>query len=237
MVSVKEISEKLKSEGKYWITFIGDSITSCEWVHPNWREIVEYVLKNEVGKDSSDWMSSSWGIRCFNFGLDGATSKDIVERLTDIKKTPVDLAFLMIGANDVHNKLSPEDHKRNVETIIESYRKSNIPLVFSTNNKPWNKKAEEEYEPCVKVDKSIDADKFINLFEMSSSFPSDRIYTFKFEEYEDEGIKAGDTDFWHPNQLGNTYIAKVILKEVFSIDFDPELYWKTTLAGEKYPEY
>ena len=47
MVTLQEISDSIKSNGKYWIAFTGDSITSCEWVHPNWREIVEYVLQEK----------------------------------------------------------------------------------------------------------------------------------------------------------------------------------------------
>jgi len=119
MIALQEISETIKSKGRYWIAFTGDSITSCEWVHPNWREIVEYVLQNELTDYlKNDWKTGEWGIKGFNFAYDGAT-----------------------------------------------------------------------------------------------------------------------TNLQHPNQLGNAYIAKVILKEVFGIEFDPELYWKDTLEGEKYPKY
>jgi len=50
---MEKIKEALEKNGKYWIAFVGDSITSTEWVHPNWREIVEYVLKDKLQKDSS----------------------------------------------------------------------------------------------------------------------------------------------------------------------------------------
>lgn len=238
MVNLSNISGKLKSDGKYWVTFIGDSITSCEWVHPNWREITEYVVKNEVGKFSKDWMLSSWGMRFFNFAYDGATTKDIVDRLSDIKTTLSNLFIVMIGANDYHKRMPLSDHKENVEAIIRSLKDSGAEVVFSTNNCPDRKETQELYEPYVNADREMNLDNFINLYRESKGFPADKIYTFKFEEGdESEGVKEGDRDFWHPNRLGNAYIAKVILKKVFDLDFDPELYISTSDSGEKYPKY
>ena len=75
-----KIKNKLEKEGKFWIAFVGDSITSTEWVHPNWREIVEYVLKEELQKVFTDYRIPFLGIRCFNHGYDGATTKDILEK-------------------------------------------------------------------------------------------------------------------------------------------------------------
>ena len=76
------------------------------------------------------------------------------------------------------------------------------------------------------------------MFEIYQQFNLDKFFTFISEfGNEDIGIKPGELDFQHPNALGNAYIAKVVLKEVFGIDFDPELYMKTLLNGEKYPKY
>jgi hypothetical protein len=77
----------------------------------------------------------------------------------------------------------------------------------------------------------------VDLFNIYKSFPLRKFYTFKSEENVPEHIKEGEIDFLHPNQLGEAYVAKAVLKEVFGIEFDPELYWKDTLAGEKYPKY
>lgn len=41
----KEILSKLKAGEVIKIAFIGDSITSGEWVHPNFRDIFENLLK------------------------------------------------------------------------------------------------------------------------------------------------------------------------------------------------
>src|SRR3989344_1365212 len=87
--------------GIYKIVFIGDSLTSAEWVHPNWREIVEYVLKEELSNQFSDWKIPSWNIRCINSALDGSTTLDYLTRLDDhVFFYKPQLVSIMLGAND-----------------------------------------------------------------------------------------------------------------------------------------
>lgn len=226
MVNINDIQQQIDENGKYWIAFVGDSITSCEWVHPNWREIVQYVL--------NDKLSGDWGFRCFNFGYDGSTTKDILEKVDYIKLINPDLVIMMIGGNDPFLNVSVEDHIKNINEIKT---KLNTNFILSTDNKPWNDVAVSKYSPYIEADKKLGFDKFINLFEISDKFPKEKIYTFISEENPVENIKAGDLDYWHPNQLGNAYIAKVILKNVFNIEFDPELYITDTFKGEKTPKY
>lgn len=235
---VDKIKKALEKNGKYWITFVGDSITSTEWVHPNWREIVEYVLKNELSKNMSDWKKPSWGIRCFNWGLDGSTSTDIAERFDEITIAKPDMMIVMIGANDPPLGVDIPTHQQNIEKIISSAKNKNIELVLCTNNNPWNMESSEQYRPYAEADRKAPGVKLVDVFKESENFPKERIYTFVSEtDIPEEKIKKGDLDFWHPNQLGNAYIAGVILKEVFDIEFDPEKYIKTNGEGYKYPEY
>lgn len=232
-----KIKEKLKKDGKYWIAFVGDSITSCEWVHPNWREIVEYVLKEELQKQFSDWRIPSWGIRCFNHGYDGATTKDILDKKEIIFNKNIDLFLIMIGSNDKLLGLSLEEHRKYIKEIEKEAGKCRGKVIMMTDNCPWNEVSANKYREAVEIDKKLRLKNFINLFEISKSWPQEKIYTFISGDYPEEGVKAGDLDFWHPNQLGNAYIAKTVLKEVFEIEFDPEKYIKTTLLGEKFPNY
>jgi lysophospholipase L1-like esterase len=235
---MNDIKQKLETEGKYWITFVGDSITSTEWVHPNWREIVEYVLKNELSKVMSDWKKPSWGIRCFNWGLDGSTSTDIVERFEEIIQLKPDLMIVMIGANDPPLGVEIPSHQKNIEKIIGLAKSKGIELVLCTNNNPWNEESSNQYRPYAESDRKISGVKLVDMFKESENFPKEKIYTFVSEaDIPEENIKKGDKDFWHPNQLGNAYIAQVILKEIFGIEFDPEKYTETNTAGYKYPEY
>ena len=66
---LKLIKSHLNKDKTFRIVFMGDSITSTEWVHPNWREIIEYVLKMELEKQMKDWKIPSWGIRCIMLAL------------------------------------------------------------------------------------------------------------------------------------------------------------------------
>ncbi|MFZ2152801.1 MAG: SGNH/GDSL hydrolase family protein [Microgenomates group bacterium] len=233
-----KIKKALTESGKYWIAFVGDSITSTEWVHPNWREMVEYVLKEEMNDEFPNFRTPNWGIRCFNFGYDGSTSRDIVNKLDDISGAKPNLMILMIGANDPTQGVSQDEYKNNLENILERMKKDNIEIWLSTCNKAWNDRSNELCLPYVEIQRNLGLNNFIDLDKESDNFPKEKIYTFVSEcDIVEENIKKGDLDFWHPNQLGNAYIAKVILKKIWNIDFDPEKYIETTNKGYKYPEY
>jgi lysophospholipase L1-like esterase len=238
MITLQQISDTIKSKGKFWIAFTGDSITSSEWVHPNWREIVEYVLKEELQKMfGDDWKIPSWGLRGFNFAFDGATTGDILEKIDDIKSVNPDLVIGLMGSND-RIRLPLEEHVENIKKIVENLDTQ----VVWCNSICFLKGSERnnEYKPFAEASMQIpNSEKLqlIDMFNIYKSFPLERFFTFKSEENPVEGVTEGQVDDIHPNQLGNAYIAKVILKEVFGIEFDPEKYWKETLAGEKYPNY
>lgn len=241
-ITLENISRHLKKNNKYWIVFTGDSITSCEWVHPNWREIVIYVLQKEITKYlKEDWQTPKWGIKGFNFAYDGSTTKDILEKMDDILLVKPQLVIGLMGGNDPVFDVSIEESVENINKIYESVIAASAKLVWcnSTSAGKGSKK-NPEYEPYAKAFMDMpDKDGFtkIDMFNIYKSFPIDRFFTFTSEENPVEGIKEGEPDLQHPNQLGNAYIAKVILKEVFEINFDPEKYIKETLEEKKYPGY
>ena len=140
----------------------------------------------------------------------------------------------MIGGNDPFLNVSVTDR---INNIIEIKNKLDTDFVLSTDNKPWNDIAVSKYSPYAEADKKLEFDKFINLFEISDSFPKERIYTFISEENLVENIKEGDLGYWHPDPLGNAYIAKVSFKEVFGIDFDPEVYIWDVVNNVKLADY
>ncbi len=238
MVALAKIADKLKQNGKYWIVFTGDSITSCEWVHPNWREIVEYVLQEEMTKYLNDWKMSEWGIRGFNFALDGATSRDILNRVNKMKTINPDIIIGLMGGNDPALGISIAESVENIKRISNSF--NTIVVWCSSTPAGERSKKNAEYAPYVEAFLQIpDSEYFrkIDMFNIYRKFPTKKFFTFKSEENPVEGIKEGELDLQHPNQLGNAYIAKVILKKVFDIEFDPEKYWKETQSGEKLPKY
>jgi len=233
-----KIIEALKANGKYWIGFVGDSITSAEWVHPNWREIVEYVLKEEVCDQFSDYRTSSWGIRCFNFGYDGSTTKDILNKVGDINMVSPNILIGITGGNDPIFDIKPDDTKNNLENFFDNIDK-NTEIVWC-NSTPAKKGylGNTKYEPYARILyglKERNNLKTIDMFNIYKDFPTESFFTFISEENPDEGIRAGEIDPWHPNTLGNAYIAKIILEKVWGIKFDPEKYIKT--INNKFPEY
>jgi len=230
LVVLATIEKKLERDGKFWIAFVGDSLTSCEWVHPNWREIVEYVLKNELQKTFENWRIPSWGIRCFNCGYDGATTKDIVDKIDEVSALRPDLIITMIGSNDAILGVSVEEHEKNMRMIEEM-----LGGVIVNQFRPLDEVAARRYGPYLEKDRELGLKSFVNLDKEFQ--PEWKFFTFKSEENLEEGIKEGEPDYWHPNQLGNAYIAKTILGQVFGINFDPEKYIRENLAGEKYPGY
>ncbi len=229
MVSLKEISDLVERKKKFWIAFVGDSKTSCEWVHPNWREIVEYVLKEELEREyGENWRIPSWGIRCYNFGYDGATTKDILDKVSDINLVHPDMLISIMGSNDVKFGISPEKHVANIEEIINKV-KTNV--VWCTSTLSINEERNKVYGTYADALLEIQEKKglrLINMLKIFKRFPLEKFFTFK---------EKGAPDSTHPNQLGNAYIAKVVLKEVFGVEFNPERFWKETLQGEKYPQY
>ncbi len=229
MFSLLEISEKLNNGEKFWIAFIGDSKTSCEWVHPNWREIVEYVLKEELEKKYGDeWRIPSWNIRCFNFGYDGATTKDILNKVDDIIPVSPNLIISIMGSNDMKMGIDADNHVVNVREIVNKVKTNvvwctSILSIDEERNKIYKKYADS----LLKLSENKNL-KLINMMKEFENFPLNKFFTFN---------DKGRRDLTHPNQLGNAYVAKVILKKVFNIEFDPERFWEETLAGEKYPGY
>lgn len=244
MITLEDIKKSLQNTGKFWISFVGSSTTSCEWVHPNWREIVEYVLKQELIKQLGDneWKIPSWGIRCFNFGYDGATTKDIIKKLPDILLVKPDLVLGMMGGNDPLFNIDVENHVENVKYIINLVTKTGAKIVWATSQgagKGSHKIAQMKPYAQAVMQSIVNTDNIqtIDMYTDYLQFPSEKIFTFLSEAIPLENIKEGDPDLIHPNQLGNAYIAKVFLDKVFDIVFDPEKYIQTALAGEKYPQY
>ncbi|MEI7604336.1 MAG: GDSL-type esterase/lipase family protein [bacterium] len=243
MINLSDIQNKLINSNKFWIVFTGDSITSCEWVHPNWREIVEYVLKEEMTKYmDGDWITSEWGIRAFNFGYDGSTTKDIVQKIDTILSVNPDLVIGLMGSNDPTLDVSVEESIANINKIIDAVNNINTKIVWANSTPAGEaspKNAEYESYAIALIDsiKSSSETQIIDMFNIYKQFPLDKIFTFISEENIVENIKEGEIDLQHPNQLGNAYIAKVMLKEIFGIEFDPEEYIRSTLAGDKLPSY
>lgn len=235
------IASKLKNGDGFKIVFLGDSITSAEWVHPNYREIIEYVLKQELEKDLGDWKLPSWGIRCINSGFDGSTSRDWLNKLqTEVLNYNPDMVIVMGTINDMDMGISSDESNQNIKKILETLKAKVKNVIYSTDIAPNNESYRRKYEEYVgnawgsfNVENAL----FINLYEEYKKFDLSKLFTFISEGNSAVGINPGDVDYIHPNQLGNAYIAKVLLDKVFGIQFDPEKYIRGNNSGEMFPAY
>jgi len=242
MISLEQVKSQLIQKGKYWIVFTGDSITSCEWVHPNWRDIVVYVLQNELTDLlNGDWKTPEWGIKGFNFAYDGATTKDVLERIEEVTLLKPQLIISLMGGNDPTLGVSVEDSVDNIKKIADYAAKNNTMLIWCNSTPAGNgSKKNVEYEPYAKAFMEMSDNSYftkIDMFHLFNKYPTEKFFTFVSEENPVEGIKAGEIDLQHPNQLGNAYIAKAILKEIFGIEFNADKYIQDTLDGKKLPDY
>lgn len=235
------IKKQLEELGHFKIVFLGDSITSAEWVHPNWREVVEYVLKEETQKKFENWKIPSWGIRCINSGFDGSTTKDWLARVEDdVLKYSPDLVICMGTDNDKHFEITPEQQKQNILKLLDILLKQVRNVVYCTNIPSNSVEYSASYVPYYQSVKNLfpyNNVSFIDMLEEFKSYDMNLFFTLTGSGNKAAGLEPGDIDYIHPNQLGNVYIAKIILERVFGLSFDPEKYIKTASEGFMFPQY
>jgi lysophospholipase L1-like esterase len=239
-----KIKNKLKEDSWYRIAFLGDSITSTEWVYPNWRGIVEFVLKEKMEEVMGVWETPWWKIRCYNAGFNGVTTREMIDYVDEeVSMYKPDLVIFMDTYNDKYSEIEPDEHKNNLNKIFEKLFNLTEELVFTTSIPRFKEEANIENKAYMEIaneaiKKYGEKIQFVDMFSKYSEFDLKKFFTFISENGNKvSGIQPGEIDFGHPNQLGNAYIAKIMLKEIFNINFDPELYIKETLEGKKYPSY
>lgn len=211
-MSLDDIKKALADKKKFWVVFTGDSLTSCEWVHPNWRDIVIYVLQKEMTKSlGGDWRTSEWGVRGFNSAYDGATTRDILSHIEDIILTQPDLTIGLMGGNDPLFGVSVAEHFANINHIVTKLIAAKSRVVWCTSTPAGSKSQKNlHYAPYATASLAVIKRpqlQLVDMFTLYQGFPLNRVFTFRDEEDPDLGIKEGDPDLSHPNQLGNAYIA------------------------------
>lgn len=237
------IENKLRNDEWYRILFLGDSITSTEWVHPNWREIMEYVVKDKLEEQMGEWELPCWKVRCYNAGYNGVRSREMVDFIEeDVVLHRSNLVIFMDTYNDIYRQIGPEDHEKNLENIFDRLKSIAENVVFTTSVPGIDKEANTAVLPYIEAANRAVAKheniKTIDLFKAFEAYDLFQFFTFISENgNEDAGIEPGELDTSHPNQLGNAVIAKHLLKEIFDIDFDPDTYIRETLSGQKNPKY
>ncbi|CAN5224849.1 hypothetical protein BH09PAT2_BH09PAT2_00610 [soil metagenome] len=240
---LQNIKKFIQKENIYRIVCIGDSLTSAEWVHPNWRDIVEYVLKQDITanffKENDGWKVPSWNIRMINSGLDGATTANYVLLLEEyVYLYKPQLAIIMLGCNDALF-LQPEATYDNLRSMIQDFKEANITVALANDPYITDEIYRNKYMPFHEKIQQLsgEADIFVDLWSETQQFPLKDMFTYISDGNDDVPMKPGDIDYLHPNPLGNAYIAKVFLKQIFGIDFDAEKYIQGVIEGVMFPNY
>lgn len=239
MTILDDIRSKINGKEIYRILFLGDSITSAEFVHPSFREIVEDRLKEKLESESDDWQLPYKYLRFFNSSFQGATSADFVNKLQEeVFNYYPDIVITMLGKNDYWLKIDKETSVKNIENILIRIQREGIKTAFLTSSCSLKPEVNKEFEKYVnlyndRIKESVDI--YIDLFSYFKKLDLEKIFTWKaYDDNSDIGLKKGEIDFIHPNSFGHIDIAELILKDVFDIKFDRGEYLKELINRTGY---
>jgi lysophospholipase L1-like esterase len=236
----KKILDILKSGKEYKISFIGDSLTSAEWVHPNWRDSFEYILKFSFEEfQDEDWWVPEWNLKFFNYSLDGASTREFVKQIKICKEqVNPDLYIIMGTSNDIELNISVNEHIKNFDLIYKLINDRDIifaPDIYSNDVNLNN--SYKKYVDGLLNSKIIEDIILVNGFEIFKSYPIQNFFTLDLDKDYDR-VSKQLKDLVHPNALGNVYIAKMFLEEVFGIGVNSEKYLQDIRSDTvKYPRW
>ena len=246
-IFLKEIKSKVEKNKPYLIAYYGASTTSHEYIFPNWGDIIRYALKFHIESILNDWKKSCWNIHTINLGLDGATSTDLSGRFDELvlSKNP-DLIFLEEGKNDMYFNIDKKVTEANKKKTIKKALDRGIKVVFISSIPSLWEKLNKRIVDNMKIENNVAKEfagnknfMFVNLFEL---FPKNQVkksYTLISENGNDViGIAPGEIDPIHYNRYGNAIVAKILLKEVFGINFNEKVFLKDLNDQSKqFPDY
>jgi len=250
---LEEIRERALNDNPYFIAYYGASTTSQEFSFPNWGEIIRYVLKDKLlGPDKSEWRRIYWNIHTINIGCDGASSKDLLERLdslvlghrpdtviindandNDRHYISPDIVLLAAGKNDKPLGMDSSESHYNIRTMVSRLTDKKIKVVLTTTPASIRADINEGVSRYIEVDRlvaqELEHEKLFKFVDLNRLIPSEKlteIYTaISLEGNDDIGFSAGEVDPVHYNAYGNAIVAGHLLKQVFDIDFDPDKFW------------
>lgn len=234
--STYHLTKNLLASGKPCnLFFLGDSITSAEWIHPNWREIVEFVLKSHFQTVFSNYQIASWQIRCFNAGFDGANTRDIAQLVsTYVVSHQPSIVLYQQGSNDNYVSISDSEYEDNIRSTLAQLEKVNAAVLLMSDLPSAYPEHNKAYQPRREILKKLAVEKALPYLDLYQAFEDRDISSFFgliSEGNEDAKIQKGEVDKMHPNITGNAYLAQAILKQFFAIEFDVEKYLREVKDG------
>jgi lysophospholipase L1-like esterase len=180
-----------------------------------------------------------------NRGLDGASSGELLERFSQmIGGLAPKLIFLNAGKNDYYYKINKEITEKNTRELVRRSLENKCKVVLTTSVPALTNELNENTKEHVEIDRRIAQEflgnenfMFIDFYKFFSEDDLRRSYTLISEKgNENIGIIPGEVDPIHFNKYGNALVAKILLREVFGLDFDHEKFIKDLSDNtKKYP--
>lgn len=229
MIFYKAVKQSVLDEEPFFITFYGPSTTSVEFVFPNWAEIIRFALKRSVEEESSLYQIAYWYIQTSNFGLNGATSRDLrmhFDKLVTEKKPR--MIFLNSSKNDPFLDIPLRETKRNTEWLIERCLALDLLVVYTTSVPSKRDDLNKKIMQYVELDRRTaqgfqtnDNLRFVDYYDYFHKKDIEKSYSLISPSGNEHfQIEPGEVDPIHFNRYGNALVAKILLKEIFGIDFD-----------------
>jgi len=248
MTSFFEAIKKQVAQGKlFFIIYYGPSSVSYEYIFPNWGEILKWVLKDQLEEKVGDYKKAYWDFQTANMGLDGASSVDLLERLSILvlDKSPDLVVLKDAGGNDGVCGIKKEITKGNTQKMIKNLLEKDIKVAFLNSVPSLSDDLNEKMKNYIEIYRRMVGEfeenenfTFVDLFNLFPPSEVEKSYSLISEGNEDYGIEKGEIDSSHCNKYGNAMMAKILLKEVFGIEFDHEKFLRDVADDSiKYPGY
>ncbi len=228
----KDLKIEVKKDNLFLIVYYGASTTSIDYIFPGWGEIIRYSLRDYIEENVGKYY---WNLQTINRGLDGAISAELSERYPQmIESLNPSLVFLNIGKNDYYFKVNKNKTEVSTREIIEKSLKNGYKVVFTTSVPALTEDLNQKIKPYVDLDRKIAQDyldnedfMFIDFYKFFSKDDLKCSYTLISENGNKvTEVKPGGVDPIHFNKYGNALVAKILLKEVFGVDFNHDKFIK-----------
>lgn len=244
---LEEMIACIKQDELYSIVFYGASTTSAEYAMPNWGEIIRYCLKMEMEDAIGDYKKANWNIQTANRGLNGGSSQDLLERFDElVLSLSPRIIFLSVGKNDAYYEIDRRITEENTRKIIQKSLNANMKVVFMTTVPALTEKLNDKIRNYVEVDRNVAQEflnnenfMFIDFYDFFTKEDLEKSHTLiSVNGNEIVGITPGEIDPIHYNKIGNALVAKIILKEIYGLNFDSEKFISDLAdISKKYPGY
>ncbi len=212
---MKKYLRKFKNHSYFIILCIGDSTTSQEWCHPNWFDWLRFEFSQ-----GGDWRKDPSNRKIFNNGIDGGSVDYFLKNFDrEVEKFKPDAVIVSLGWNHFED---PKAEKK-TDSLFEKIKKINAEIIAWSPYESLNPKYSKAlmqisgfYRDLTKRHNGV----FVDVYTEFRKYNLSKIFTYKAWENADWGMKQGEPDFIHCNEVGNQIIAEKIAKKAFGIKLE-----------------